>query len=249
MLAPPANCKGNVVLRSPRRRTWGRGVEVVGRDTPSTSRHPRPPSSVIPGFPPPSSPTSLLRHPRPRSGTYARVILAPDPKPITPPSFRPPSRYPWAGRGNHPPHPHPSTVVPAKERPPVPRYGAGTQGTGAETTTTVIPAPLSVTPLPSCRRRNVPPYPDTGPVPRGRARQPPQPSSPTNTPSPLTVVPAKERHPVPRYGAGTQGTGAATTTTDIPHQHPLTPLPSCRRRPVPRYGPVPKGRARKPPQP
>ena len=97
----------------------------------------RPPHLVIPGLPPPSSPTSLLRHPRPRSGTYARVILATDPKPIITPSSRPPSRYPWAGRGNHhnhlPPHPHPSTFVPAKERHPVPRYGAGTQGTGAVT--------------------------------------------------------------------------------------------------------------------
>ena len=139
----------------------------------------RPPDLVIPGLPPPSSPASLLRHPRPRSGTYARVILATDPKPIIPPSFRPSSRNPWAGRGNHhnhhPPHPHPSTVVPAKERHPVPRYGAGTQGTGAETTTTVIPHQHPLTPLPSCRRRNVTPYPVTGPVPRGRARQPPQP--------------------------------------------------------------------------
>ena len=61
----------------------------------------RPPNLVIPDLPPPSSPASLLRHPRPRSGTYARVILAPDPKPIIPPSFRPPSRYPGDGRGNH----------------------------------------------------------------------------------------------------------------------------------------------------
>ena len=49
-------------------------------------------------------------------------------------------RYPGDGRGNPhnrhpPPTPHfPTTVVPAKERHPVPRYGAGTQGTGAATT-------------------------------------------------------------------------------------------------------------------
>ena len=57
---------------------------------------------------------------------------------------------------------------------------------------------------------------------------------PPTPPLPTTVVPAQ---------AGTQGTGVATTTTVIPHQHPLFPPPSCRRRPVPRR------RARQPPQP
>ena len=163
--------EARVFLRqAPRGRPLGiRGVEVVGRDTPSTSRHPRP-----------------------RSGTYARVILAPDPGPTTFPSFRPPSRYPWAGRGNHHlPHPHPSTVMPAKERHPVPRYGAGTQGARRGYPPTLISHQHPLTPyrragvgrypgarrgyhhnrhppppppLPSCRRR---------PVPRGRARLPP----------------------------------------------------------------------------
>ena len=160
----------------------------------------RPPHLVIPGLPP-------------------SVIPDPDRGP-TPASFWPlirnPSshrrtgvgRYPGDGRG-HPQNRHPPPTPPP--------------------------------PLPSYRRRNVTPYPDTGPVPRGAARLPPQPSSPTNAPSPLppsyrrrpvpmgaarlppqprhfphptpsslTVVPAKERHPVPRYGAGTQGTGAVT---------------------------------------
>ena len=74
------------------------------------------------------------------------------------------------------------------------------------------------TPPPSYRRRIVTPYPDTRPV------------------------PTLHRLSGPR--AGTQGTGAETPTTVIPHQHPLSPrTPSCRRRPVPR------GRARKPPLP
>ena len=59
----------------------------------------------------------------------------------------------------------------------------------------------SRTPPPSYRRRIVTPYPDTRPVPTLR------------------------RHSGPR--AGTQGTGAETTTTIIPHQHPhITPTPS-----------------------
>ena len=121
----------------------------------------RPPHLVIPGFPPPSSPASLLRHPRlpssvipdPERGLTPSSFWPPDPKPIIPPSFRPPSRYPWAGRGNHhPPHPHPSTVVPAKERHPVPRYGAGTLRRGAATPKTVVPHQH---PLPPYRRAGV----------------------------------------------------------------------------------------------
>ena len=81
---------------------------------------------------------------------------------------------------------------------------------GAETPTTRhinlhLPSPTNVTPSPvgegrgegeqhplspppSCRRRNVTPYTDTGPVPRG-ARQPLQPSSPANTPLPSSPTP------------------------------------------------------------
>ena len=47
----------------------------------------------------------------------------------------------------------------------------------------------------------------------------------------------QNRHPVHRYGAGTQGTSAATTTTTIPHQHPTLPttvVPAKERHPVPR---------------
>ena len=172
----------------------------------------RPPHLVIPGFPPPSSPTSLLRHPRPRSGTYALVILAPDPKPIIPPSFRPSSRYPWAGRGNHhnhhPPHPHPSTVVPAKERHPVPRYGAGTQGTGAETTTTVIPHQH---PLPPYRRAGVGTSPRT-PIrgrypgdargyphkhPKSQTAHTPKPSSLRHSPPAQFVIPSEAEESKP----------------------------------------------------
>ena len=112
--------------------------------------------------------------------------------------------------------------------------GAGTSGTsspirgryleaGAETPTTRhinlhLPSPTNVTPSPvgegeqhplspppSCRRMNVTPYTDTGPVPRGRARQPPQPSSLTNTP----VPPPHYRHPRRRSGISA-GHGGAT---------------------------------------
>ena len=188
----------------------------------------RPPHLVIPGFPPPSSPTSLLRHPRPRSGTYALVILAPDPKPIIPPSFRPSSRYPWAGRGNHhnhhPPHPHPSTVVPAKERHPVPRYGAGTQGTGAAT-----PQPSSPrhSPSPLYRRAGVGRYPGDG---RGKHHYRHPPPTPPHRHS--------TRKPVPRERARLPPQPSTSTYTCHPRR-----TPSCRRRPVPR------GRARQPPQP
>ena len=163
----------------------------------------RPPHLVIPGLPPPSSPASLLRHPRPRSGTYALVILATDPKPIIPPSFRPPSRYPWAGRGNHhnrhppPTPPHPNPVIPAPEPEPrgrarktplpsspgehrragVGRYPGDGRGYPLNPPNVHVPSPGEH------RRAGVTLYPDTGPQPRGsgrttRLRQKPRPTGP-----------------------------------------------------------------------
>ena len=148
----------------------------------------RPPHLVIPGLPPPSSPTpiptsvipgeTLLRHPPPRS-PYATVILAR--RNVNPVSHRHSGPRPVPmGRARQPPQPSSPTPTPFHRR-----AGEGTSprtpirgrypGDGAATTTTVIPHQHPLTPLPSCRRRNVTPYPDTGPVPRGRARQPPQP--------------------------------------------------------------------------
>ena len=128
MLAPPANCEGNVVLRSPRRRTRVKGVEVVGRDTPS----PLPSSPTPTGYPPPPP-----RRAGPRSGTHTPTVLPhpdavsmvgpgwepprqfttqnrqathhhhpvipnPDPVPTPQPSYRTPMRYPWWGPGGDP---------------------------------------------------------------------------------------------------------------------------------------------------
>ena len=143
MLAPPANCEGNVVLRSPRRRTWGRGVEVVGRDTPSTSssspasllRHPRLPSSVIPDpdrGPTPASFWPLIRnplshrHPGPRAGTHGQGAATIIPQTVTL-------------------HRRPSKELSSR----IPRYGV-IQGTRAATTT-LIPHQHPLTPIPSFR--------------------------------------------------------------------------------------------------
>ena len=159
-----------------------------------------------------SSPASLLRHPRPRSGP-------------TPSSFWPLIRNPLSHRHSGP--------------------RAGTQGTGAAT---IIPH--THTPPPSCRRRNVPPYSDTGTVPWGAARLPTihPPTIPTvvlpsirryrdhsirhpqggvephATPSRhSTDVLASIRHSGPR--AGTQG-GAATPQPSTLRHSPSPPLSS-----------------------
>ena len=201
MLAPPANCEGNVVLRSPRRRTWGGGVEVVGRDTPSTSRHPRPPSSVIPDpdrGPTPASLWPLIRdpllsrHSGPRAGTQGTgaettTTIIPHQHPHTPlPSIRPPSRNLGDGRGNHHNrHPQPT---PPYRRAGVGRYPGDGRGyphkhpknQTAHTHSTVVPG-SDLTPPRTTHQHppTIPPsfwppsvFPDPDPEPKGAARLP-----------------------------------------------------------------------------
>ena len=130
------------------------------------------------------------------------VIPDPDREP-TPASFWPLIRNPLSHR-----HPGPR---------------AGTHGQGAAT---IIPHTHTLPP--SCPRRNVPPYPETGPVPRGAARLPPQPSSPTNTPSPLTVT-----RPPSRYPWAGRGNHHPT------HPHPLNRSPRLRCDTPTHYPPTP----------
>ena len=186
----------------------------------------------------------------------------------------PPPHYRRTGEGTSPRTSSP--VLPAKARYPFhtrhPRLRSGTYHHNPHTG-----SPFRHPHTPSTV------IPDPDPVPRGRARQPPQPAISTYTcphqhPRTLTspVIPAKARYPLhthhprlrsgtyhhnPHTGfpissspyplhrhtgprSGTQGTGAATPSTLIPHQHPLSTTPV-----IPDPDPVPRGRARKPQQP
>ena len=91
-------------------------VPTVGPGRRTRPHHSHVTTTTNPLSPPPSSPT-LARHPRPRSGTFPRVIPDPDPEPRgrarqpplpssltnTPqPSYRTPMRYPrWGPGGAH----------------------------------------------------------------------------------------------------------------------------------------------------
>ena len=271
MSAPPANRECNVAVRSPRRRTWFRGVEVVGRNTPSTSRHPPPtprtPTTVVPAeagtqgtgaATPYRRPHATLRQPnlsfraKPRNLNRCSAFAAPFTNTPYPHHRRAGGgRYPGDGRGyHHNPHPQPTPVANPHRNPPP---------------STVLPHPGSVpTPQPSYRTPMR--YPWWGPggahprttlavIPsaffchseRSRRTSRPHYVHPRTTPTHYRQ--ATHHHhlvipdPQPSYRTPMRFPwwGPGGAHAGTTHTS-LPPPPSCRRRPVPRR------RARLPPQ-
>ena len=155
----------------------------------------------------PSSPTTIgdlpPRHSGLRSSTHTPTVL-PDSDPVPTPTVLPhPDAVPTVGPGRRtrPHHSHVTTTTNPLSPPP------------SSPTLARHPRPRSGT-FPQV-------IPDADPEPRGRARQPPQPSSP----QPSYRTPMR----YPRWGPG--GAHARTTHTSLP---PQTPSPLHRRpRPLP----------------
>ena len=167
----------------------------------------RPPSyrrRIVTPYPDTRPVPTLHRLSGPRSRTQGGAATTTTNTPT--PSFRTPIRNPRERRGYPPtviPHQHP---LPPYRRAGVGRYPGDGRGypdkhpknQTAHTHSTVVPGSDLTPPRtthqhpptipPSFWPPSVIPAPD--PEPKGAARKPPQPSSPTNTPSPLTVVPA-----------------------------------------------------------